>query len=354
MDTPGFSLPRSRRYTGTGAAMEKTRGLAFIGGVAVVCGMLLVASFFADGQAMRRHEQLLQTGIDAPSGLDRRRQHWYASGAGPDDAHRPLTWGDVIRSNYPAEPNFDPSEEELYHKDPSSFLRVVRGAGSSMLAPGPDAPSKLDRAKDRWYMAGQYDDHARELHGRVPQIGRYVQAGFPSDYASPSDFPLGAPEYAVVGSRRVRCTPLCARCLPLLHRTLLTGFCCVLTGCSVCAPVAARAPAAAPEVRHCLSARCERLYNKGRQDARGEAESAGPYCEAARVAQQRALQRTHERTYTRTHTHTLAQHIHTRFFRWRKLHRGRLPRRSERLRHGGKRVGRGHEQQGSTGFQLRV
>ena len=199
--------------------MEKTRGLVVIGAVAAVCGVLVVASFYADGQAMRRHEQLQTSaaGIDAPSGLDRRRAHWYASGAGPDDAHRPLTWSDVIRSNYPAEPNFDPSEEELYRKDPSSFLRVVRpGEGSSMLAPGPDAPSTLDRAKDRWYMAGQYDDHARELHGRVPQIGRYVQAGYPSDYASPSDFPLGAPEYAAaVGlgfAARVPCTPLCARC----------------------------------------------------------------------------------------------------------------------------------------------
>ena len=158
--------------------MEKTRGLTFIGTVAVVCGLLVVASFLADGQAMR-HE-MLEKGNDA-SGLDRR--DW--SGEGPDDASgrvsRPLTWGDVIRSNYPTEPNFDPSVEELYRKNPLSFLRVVRpGSGSSMLALEPEAPNSLDRAKDRWYMAGQYDDHARELHGRVPQIGRYVQAGYPS------------------------------------------------------------------------------------------------------------------------------------------------------------------------------
>ena len=184
---------------------DKTRGLTFIGLVAVVCGLLVVASFLADGQAMR-HE-MLEKGIDA-SGLD--REHWYLSGAGTDDASRPLTWRDVIRSNYPTEPNFDPSEEELYRKNPLSFLRVVRpGIGSSMLAFEPEAPNSLDRAKDRWYMAGQYDDHARELHGRVPQIGRYVQAGYPSDYANPSSFPLGAPEYAVVGleppGARARC-----------------------------------------------------------------------------------------------------------------------------------------------------
>ena len=46
------------------------------------------------------------------------------------------------------------------------------------------APNALDRAKDRWYKAGQYDDHAHELHGNVRQLGRiyasYVQAGYPS------------------------------------------------------------------------------------------------------------------------------------------------------------------------------
>jgi hypothetical protein len=207
-------------------AMDKTRGLTFIGAVAVVCGLLVVGSFLADGQAMR-HE-MLEKGIDA-SGLD--RQHWYLSGAGPDDARRPLTWRDVIRSNYPTEPNFDPSEEELYRKNPLSFLRVVRPNNSmSMLARGPDAPSSLDRAKDRWYMAGQYDDHARELHGRVPQIGRYVQAGYPSDYASPSSFPLGAPEKEKVGGRTAHFVRLAAAAP---HRTPLTA-------CSVLCPGAAR------------------------------------------------------------------------------------------------------------------
>ena len=184
---------RTVRTVGDWGSMkgEKTRGMTFISAVAVVCGLLVVASFLADGQAMR-HE-MLEKGLDA-SGLD--REHWDLSGAGKEEESRKIKWRDVIRSKYPTEPNFDPSEEELYRKNPSSFLRVVRpGSGSSMLAQGPDAPSSLDRAKDRWYMAGQYDDHARELHGRVPQIGRYVQAGYPSDYASPSSFPIGAPEY---------------------------------------------------------------------------------------------------------------------------------------------------------------
>jgi len=205
---------------------DKTRGLTFIGLVAVVCGLLVVASFLADGQAMR-HE-MLEKGIDA-SGLD--REHWYLSGAGLDDASRPLKWRDVIRSNYPTEPNFDPSEEELYRKNPLSFLRVVRpGIGSSMLAQGPEAPTELDRAKDRWYMAGQYDDHARELHGRVPQIGRYVQAGYPSNYASPSSFPLGAQRAQVGRLEHGALRPLAAA----------APHCTPLTACSVLCPGAAR------------------------------------------------------------------------------------------------------------------
>lgn len=42
---------------------------------------------------------------------------------------------------------------------------------------------------------------ARELHGHIPQIGRYVQAGYPGDYESPSTFSMGGPsmpEYSVM------------------------------------------------------------------------------------------------------------------------------------------------------------
>jgi hypothetical protein len=46
------------------------------------------------------------------------------------------------------------------------------------------APTALDKAKDRRYKAGQYDDHARELHGNVRQLARidasYVHTGYPS------------------------------------------------------------------------------------------------------------------------------------------------------------------------------
>jgi hypothetical protein len=38
------------------------------------------------------------------------------------------------------------------------------------------------------------------MHGNIPQIGKYVQAGYPGDYESPSKFRMGGPsmpEYAV-------------------------------------------------------------------------------------------------------------------------------------------------------------
>lgn len=168
-----------------------------IGGVAVFLCLLVAASFLADGQ---RQEPMmrLQSGIDGPSSLDAKRGHWYASGVGPDDSRKPPTWRDIIRSNYPAETHYGPSLEQQYRQNPSAFFRVVRpGVGSMMLHSSPDALNAMDKAKDRWYMAGQYDDHARELHGHIPQIGKYVQAGYPSDYKSPSEFQIGPPEYAV-------------------------------------------------------------------------------------------------------------------------------------------------------------
>jgi hypothetical protein len=176
---------------------HKRNGLVVIGGVAVFLCLLVAASFLADGQR-EPIMRLQRTGIDAPSSLDAIRDHWYASGAGPDDSRKQPTWQDIIRSNYPAEPHYGPSLEQQYRKNPSAFFRVVRpGAGSMMLHSSPDAPNAMDKAKDRWYMAGKYDDHARELHGNIPQIGKYVQAGYPGDYKSPSEFPMGPPEYAV-------------------------------------------------------------------------------------------------------------------------------------------------------------
>ena len=177
---------------------HKTRGLQVIGGVAVFLCLLVAASFLADGQRMAPVEQLERTVTNSPHEIEPSREHWYASGQGPDDGHRPITWSDVIRNNYPTEPQYDLPEEQLYRQNPASFLRVVRPGVGSMMLRDVDAPSALDQSKDRWYMAGRYDDHARELHGHIPQIGKYVQAGYPSDYKSPSDFPLGAPEYAAV------------------------------------------------------------------------------------------------------------------------------------------------------------
>ena len=58
--------------------------------------------------------------------------------------------------------------------------------------------SALEHAKYRWYMAGRFDDHEREMHGNAPSLAKYVQAGWPTEYQSPSEFPAGAPEYAAV------------------------------------------------------------------------------------------------------------------------------------------------------------
>jgi len=181
----------------------RSSGLTVIGGVAVFLCLLVAASFLADGQRQPA-VRLQRTAIYAPNALDAPRSHWYASGQGPDDARKPPTWQDIIRSNYPAEPHYGPTEEALYRQNPASFaMHVVRpGTGSMMLHSSPDAPNAADMAKDRWYMAGQFDDHAREMHGQVPQIGKYVQAGYPSDYKSPSEFAMGAPEYAVVPRMR--------------------------------------------------------------------------------------------------------------------------------------------------------
>jgi len=176
----------------------RASGLTVIGGVAVFLCLLVAASFLADG----RREPAMQlevTDVDGPSGLDAKHSHWYASGQGPDDARKPPTWNDIIRSNYPTEPHYGPSEEQLYRQHPSSFeMRVLPGSGSMMLHTSPDEPNAMDMAKDRWYTAGKFDDHAREMHGQVPQMGKYVQAGYPSDYKSPSEFKMGAPEYALV------------------------------------------------------------------------------------------------------------------------------------------------------------
>jgi len=141
---------------------QKTKGLVVIGGVTVFLVLLVAASFLADEQRAVPVSRLQRTVTDSPRALAPGKEHWYASGQGPDDSHHPITWRDIIRSNYPAEPRYGPSEAELYREDPSSFaMRVVRpGApGGSMLHTSPDAPSAMDGAKDRWYMAGQYDDH---------------------------------------------------------------------------------------------------------------------------------------------------------------------------------------------------
>ena len=172
--------------------------------MAAGCLLLFVtATFLADGQhdgQHQRHVELEQTGIDADGVAPHQRDHWFASGVGSDEARKPPTWRDVIVSNYPAEPQYDPPSAELYRQNPEDFtrrFRVVRpGAGSTMLSAGPDAPNAVDQAKDRWYMAGQYDDHKREMHGHIPELAKYVQAGYPSDYKSPSSFPMGDPEYA--------------------------------------------------------------------------------------------------------------------------------------------------------------
>ena len=141
--------------------MHKSQGLLVIGGVTVFLILLVAASFLADEQRATPVAQLQRTATDSPHELSPSKEHWYASGQGPDDAHHPITWKDIIRSNYPTEPRYGPSEAELYREDPSSFaMRVVRpGAGNMMLHSSPDAPNAMDRAKDRWYMAGQYDDH---------------------------------------------------------------------------------------------------------------------------------------------------------------------------------------------------
>ena len=127
---------------------------------------LVAASFLADEQrAGAPVARLQRTATDSPHELSPEKEHWYASGQGPDDSHHPITWKDIIRSNYPAEPHYGPSEEQMYRENPASFaMRVVRpGAGSMMLHTSPDAPTAMDRAKDRWYMAGQYDDHGESL-----------------------------------------------------------------------------------------------------------------------------------------------------------------------------------------------
>ena len=105
---------------------QKTQGLVVIGGVTVFLVLLVAASFLADEQRAVPVSRLQRTTTDSPHALAPSKEHWYASGQGPDDSHHPITWRDVIRSNYPAEPRYGPSEAELYREDPSSTREVGR------------------------------------------------------------------------------------------------------------------------------------------------------------------------------------------------------------------------------------
>lgn len=199
----------------------RASGLTVIGGVAVFLCLLVAASFLADG----RREPAMQlevTDVDGPSGLDAKHSHWYASGQGPDDARKPPTWNDIIRSNYPTEPHYGPSEEQLYRQRPSSFeMRVLPGSGSMMLHTSPDEPNAMDMAKDRWYTARKFGDHAREMHGQVPQMGKYVQAGYPSEKKKN----MGDKEYELVrflSDAAVAVPMLCNVLIRLLTRDVIS------------------------------------------------------------------------------------------------------------------------------------
>ena len=176
----------------SGMGMNERPG-AILQAAAVFLLVLVMAGFLADEARERpRPAARLQTElghIDSRlSQAQKRRAHWYASGEGPDDGHKPITWADIIHSNYPAEPQFGPTQAQLYKQDPSLFERRRRaartsrpGLGTMLHTTSPDAPTRLDRMRDRWAMAGEQ----RELHGRMPapSLAQYVQAGWPTAQA---------------------------------------------------------------------------------------------------------------------------------------------------------------------------